>query len=44
MKVIYHGNCPDGFGAALVAWREYKSNAEYVPAYHNVEPLPFIEQ
>ena len=21
--IFYHGNCPDGFGAALVAWLNY---------------------
>lgn len=38
MKIIYHGNCPDGFGAALVAWLELKDAAEYIPAFHNVPP------
>jgi uncharacterized protein len=29
--VLYHANCPDGFGAAWVAWRKFKNKAEYIP-------------
>lgn len=28
--VIYHKDCPDGFGAAWAAWRKFGSRAEYV--------------
>lgn len=35
MQILYHGNCPDGFGAALVAWLVYGDNAYYDPVYHN---------
>jgi hypothetical protein len=28
--VIYHGNCTDGFGAALVAWLCFQGRGEYV--------------
>jgi nanoRNase/pAp phosphatase (c-di-AMP/oligoRNAs hydrolase) len=39
--VIYHGNCPDGFGAAWAAWKLLGDKAEYVPAYHGME-LPDV--
>jgi oligoribonuclease NrnB/cAMP/cGMP phosphodiesterase (DHH superfamily) len=39
---MYHGNCPDGFGSALVAWLIYGDNATYTPVYHN-RPIPEIE-
>ena len=38
MKVIYHGNCTDGFTAAWVAWTEYGDAAEYIPAQYGDEP------
>ncbi len=34
-KVIYHGNCPDGFASALVAFNVFGDKAQYLPAYHN---------
>ncbi|MDR3581662.1 MAG: hypothetical protein P4L67_00095 [Candidatus Pacebacteria bacterium] len=30
--VIYHGNCPDGFGGAWAAWRKFGAKAAYLPA------------
>ncbi|MCX6788499.1 MAG: DHHA1 domain-containing protein [bacterium] len=30
--VIYHRNCPDGFGGAWAAYKKFKLNAEYIPA------------
>ena len=36
--VIYHKNCNDGFGSALVAWLKFKNNASYYAASHNTEP------
>ncbi len=36
--VIYHKNCNDGFGAALVAWLVFKEKAEYYPAAHYTQP------
>jgi oligoribonuclease NrnB/cAMP/cGMP phosphodiesterase (DHH superfamily) len=30
--VIYHGKCPDGFGAAFAAWLTFGDTAEYLPA------------
>ena len=36
--VIYHGSCPDGFGAALAAWLIFGDNADYVPVEHGQAP------
>lgn len=30
--VIYHGNCPDGFGGAWAAWMKFKDKAAYIGA------------
>jgi oligoribonuclease NrnB/cAMP/cGMP phosphodiesterase (DHH superfamily) len=32
--VIYHKNCPDGFGAAWAAWKKFGSKAEYIGLSH----------
>lgn len=37
--VIYHGNCPDGFGAALAAWLKFADSADYVGADYK-KPVP----
>ena len=29
--VLYHGNCGDGFGAALAAWKKLGDTVEYIP-------------
>lgn len=29
--VLYHENCPDGFGAAFAAWKKFGNKAEYFP-------------
>jgi len=42
MHIIYHGNCPDGFGAAWAAWCEYGDKAIYTPAHYG-EPMPEID-
>ena len=36
--VLYHGNCPDGFGAAWVFWKKYKDSAKYIPVSHGNPP------
>jgi len=36
--IIYHAQCPDGFGAAYAAWRKYGADAQYVPAQHGRYP------
>lgn len=37
--VIYHGGCPDGFGAAWAAWKALADRAVYIPGFFN-QPLP----
>lgn len=39
--VLFHANCPDGFGAATVAWMNFGDNATYIPVQYG-EPLPEI--
>lgn len=36
--VIYHGDCPDGFGGAWAAWKKFGNTAEYYPAARGVPP------
>jgi oligoribonuclease NrnB/cAMP/cGMP phosphodiesterase (DHH superfamily) len=40
--VLYHGNCPDGFGAAYAAWKSLGDTADYIPVQHH-EPVPELE-
>lgn len=35
---IYHGGCPDGFGAAYAVWKRFGDNVEYYPATHGAPP------
>lgn len=37
--IIYHKNCPDGFGAAYAAWKKFGDNASYVP-WNDHETIP----
>lgn len=39
--VLYHGNCPDGTGAALAAWLIFRNDAHYIPVNYG-QPLPDI--
>ena len=41
ITVIYHASCPDGFGAALAAWKQFGVTARYCPMHHGEpwEPL-----
>jgi oligoribonuclease NrnB/cAMP/cGMP phosphodiesterase (DHH superfamily) len=45
--VIYHGRCPDGFGAALAAWLFYEGRTEFRACEHGdvqtVADLPALE-
>ena len=45
--VIYHGKCPDGFGAALAAWLYFEGQGEYLGVSHGkvttLEDLPPLE-
>lgn len=38
IAVIYHGNCPDGFGGAWAAWLKFRDKAEYTGATDRVNP------
>ncbi len=37
--ILYHKRCPDGFGAAYAAWKQYGDIAEYIPIGYG-DPLP----
>ena len=37
IMVLYHSNCPDGFGAAWAFRRKFGSSAEYIPVTHGEE-------
>jgi|TARA_Y100000034_G_scaffold136231_1_gene211681 oligoribonuclease NrnB/cAMP/cGMP phosphodiesterase (DHH superfamily) len=37
IMVLYHANCPDGFGAAWSFWRKYGLDAEYLAVAHGAE-------
>ena len=39
--VLYHANCPDGFGSAWSFWKKYGSKAKYIPVKHG-EPPPDV--
>jgi oligoribonuclease NrnB/cAMP/cGMP phosphodiesterase (DHH superfamily) len=36
--VLYHANCPDGFGAALAAWETLGDKAKYIPVKYDQPP------
>ena len=38
IAVLYHAECPDGFGAAWAAWKKFGSKAIYIPIYHQTPP------
>lgn len=38
IAVLYHAECPDGFGAAWAAWKKFGSKAIYIPVYHQAPP------
>lgn len=37
--ILYHGNCPDGFGGAFAAWKKFGDTAEYRPLSYG-KPVP----
>ncbi len=39
IAILYHGGCPDGFGAAYAAWKKFGDTADYVPVKHQT-PFP----
>jgi uncharacterized protein len=40
ISVLYHADCPDGFGAAWAAWRKFKENAVYIAVPPNNRAVP----
>ncbi|MFI5400160.1 MAG: hypothetical protein ACHQZQ_03800 [SAR324 cluster bacterium] len=38
-SVFYHADCPDGFGAALAAWKKLGSAAHYEPVLYGHPPV-----
>lgn len=40
--ILYHADCPDGFGGAYAAWKKFGDEAEYIPVKHN-RPVPTLE-
>jgi oligoribonuclease NrnB/cAMP/cGMP phosphodiesterase (DHH superfamily) len=38
IAVLYHGNCPDGTGAALAAYMALGGSADYIPVSYGQEP------
>ncbi len=36
--ILYHADCPDGFGSAYAAWKKFGDSAEYVPVEHGSPP------
>jgi uncharacterized protein len=41
--VVYHGNCPDGFGGAWAAWKKFGTAAEYIGAADRKNPPEGLE-
>ncbi len=41
--VLYHKNCPDGFGAAYAAWKRYGDMAEYIPVGYGDSVLENVD-
>ncbi len=37
--ILYHGNCPDGFGGAYSAWKKFGDSATYIPLSYS-DPVP----
>ena len=36
--ILYHSDCPDGFGAAWAAWKKFGASALYLPVRHSDPP------
>ena len=36
--VLYHADCPDGFGGAYAAWKKLGDAADYIPVKHGKPP------
>ncbi|MDE2071130.1 MAG: hypothetical protein KGI70_00095 [Patescibacteria group bacterium] len=42
--VIYHANCPDGFGGAYAAWKKFGDSADYIAGHHGTVPPEGLEE
>ena len=40
---MYHKDCMDGFGAALVAWKKFGAQASYIPVSYGTEQDSFVD-
>ncbi len=38
VAILYHADCPDGFGGAYAAWKKFGEGAEYIPVEHHQPP------
>lgn len=36
--ILYHADCPDGFGGAFAAWKKFGNKATYLPAENRMAP------
>ena len=41
--VVYHKDCKDGFGAALVAWKKFDGEGRYIPVSYGTEQDSFVD-
>jgi oligoribonuclease NrnB/cAMP/cGMP phosphodiesterase (DHH superfamily) len=41
--VLYHANCPDGFGGAYAAWKKFGDSAEYIPVSYGDPVIEGLE-
>ncbi len=41
--VLYHRNCPDGFGGAYAAWKKFGDSADYIAMAHGQVPPEGLE-
>ena len=41
--VVYHKDCKDGFGAALVAWKKFGGEGRYIPVSYGTEQDSFVD-
>ena len=41
--ILYHENCPDGFGAAWAAWKKFGKRARYIGVRHQEPPPPGLQ-
>ncbi len=41
--VLYHAECPDGFGGSFAAWKKFGDAAYYMGVYHNTLPPEGLE-